>query len=70
MRPGGSVCSRRPAGKILRFAGQQAFFDTPQPRYVEVDLSGVVVEGSGQFGGPWLALQFIGKLGLKANWTS
>jgi len=43
---------------------QQALFDTPRPRYVEVDLSGVVVEGMRAFGGPWLALQLIGRLGL------
>jgi transposase len=48
-------------------AGQLEFFDKPQPRYVEVDLSGVVVEGVCKFGGPWLALQLIGKLGLKAE---
>jgi transposase len=44
---------------------QKQLFDTPQPRYVEVDLSGVVVEGTRRFGGPWLALQLIGKLGMK-----
>ena len=48
-------------------AGQLEFFDKPQPRYVEVDVSGVVVEGMRKFGGPWLALQLIGKLGLKAE---
>lgn len=46
-------------------ARQQELFDAPQPRYVEVDLSGIVVEGMRKFGGPWLALQLIGKLGLK-----
>jgi Transposase DDE domain len=46
---------------------QRELFDTPQPRYVEVDLSGVVVEGTRKFGGPWLALQLIGKLGLKSE---
>lgn len=44
---------------------QQNLFDAPQPRYVEVDLSGVAVEAMRKFGGPWLALQLIGKLGLK-----
>ena len=44
---------------------QQQLFDTTRPRYVEVDLSGVVVEGMRKFGGPWLALQLIGKLGMK-----
>src|SRR5271154_3988123 len=42
---------------------QQEMFDPPRPRYVEVDLSAVVVEQVRKFGGPWLALQLIGKLG-------
>jgi len=46
---------------------QPELFDAPQPRYVEVDLSGVVVEGMRAFGGPWLALQLIGQLGLKGE---
>lgn len=45
----------------------QDLFDAPQPRYVEVDLSGVVVDEMRRFGGPWLALQLIGKLGLKSE---
>ena len=48
-------------------AQQREMFDPPQARYVEVDLSGVVVERVRQFGGPWLALQLIGKLGLKSE---
>jgi hypothetical protein len=48
-------------------AGQLEFFDKPQARYVEVDPSAVVVEGVRQFGGPWLALQLISRLGLKAE---
>jgi len=46
-------------------ARQQALFDTPPGSFVEVDLSGVVVEGIRKFGGPWLALQLIGQLGLR-----
>jgi len=46
---------------------QQELFNPPQPRYVEVDVSGVVVEGMRKFGGPWLALQLLGKLGLKSE---
>jgi len=46
-------------------AGQQNLFATPEARYVEVNLSGVVVEGMRKFGGPWLALQLINRLGLK-----
>jgi transposase len=46
---------------------QGEMFGPAQARYVEVDLSGVVVEGVRKFGGPWLALQLIGKLGLKSE---
>jgi transposase len=46
---------------------QGKMFDTPQLRHVEVDLSGVFVERVREFGGPWIALQLIGKLGLKAE---
>ena len=48
---------------------QGQMFDEPgvvQPRWVEVDFAGVRVEGTRDFGGPWLALQLIGKLGVKA----
>jgi transposase len=48
-------------------AGQLEFFDKPRPRYVDVDPSAVVVEGVRRFGSPWLALQLISKLGLKAE---
>jgi transposase len=47
-------------------SGQQALFDSPPaPRYVEVDLSAVRVEAIRRFGGPWLTLQLIARLGLK-----
>jgi transposase len=48
-------------------AGQLGFFDAPRPRYVKVDWSAVEVERLAKFGGPWLALQLIGKLGLKGE---
>ncbi len=35
------------------------------PRWVEVDVAAVRVEGIRDFGGPWLALRIIQKLGLK-----
>ena len=35
-----------------------------QPRFVEIDRSGVRVENCRQFGGPWLALQLVKQLGL------
>jgi hypothetical protein len=47
-------------------AQQRALFDTPRPRYVEVDVSGVVVAGMRKFVGPLLALQLIGPLGLRS----
>jgi transposase len=40
------------------------FEAAPAPRWVEVDLSQVRVEEARSFGGPWLALQVIKKLGL------
>jgi hypothetical protein len=43
---------------------RQMFDRTPEPRWVEVDLSRVRVENARGFGGPWLALQIIQKLGL------
>jgi transposase len=47
---------------------QPALFGSPaEPRYVEVDLSAVRVEGTRRFGGAWLALQLIGRLGLKSE---
>jgi len=51
---------------------QHGMFDPPgdappPPWHVDVDLSGVTVEGIRKFGGPWLALQIINKLGLKAE---
>jgi transposase len=49
-------------------AAQQAgLFEAPQPRYVEVDVAGVRVEGTREFGGGWLALSLIGKLGLRGE---
>jgi transposase len=43
---------------------QRTMFDVPPPRWVEVDLSRVKVENPRCFGGPWLALAVIKKLGL------
>ena len=43
---------------------QQTLFDEPEPRWVEVDTSAVRVENCRTFGGPWLALELIRKLGL------
>ena len=43
---------------------QKTLFDDVQPRWVEVDVNRVRVEGCVDFGGPWLALQLIRKLEL------
>jgi hypothetical protein len=47
-------------------AEQPELFDPSPQRWVEVDVSAVRVEGTRDFGRPWLALQLIGKLGIKA----
>ena len=39
---------------------------TPAPRFVEIDTSRLRVENLRSFGGEWLALQLIEKLGLRA----
>src|SRR5204862_6066916 len=36
-------------------------------RYVGVDVSNSIVEGMRKFGGPWLVLELMGKLGLKSE---
>lgn len=46
---------------------QSSLFDVTKRQYVEIDLAGVVVEGTRAFGGPWLALQLISQLGLKSE---
>ena len=44
---------------------QRRLFDEPEPpRWVEVNASAVRVENCRQFGGPWLALELIRRLGL------
>jgi len=44
---------------------QKTLFDDVPPRWVEVDVNRVKVEGCVDFGGPWLALQLIRKLELE-----
>lgn len=44
--------------------GQGNLFDHSQPRWVEVDASRVRIERTRSFGGGWLGLQVLGKLGL------
>ena len=45
---------------------QQELFleDQTEPRFVEIDRTGVRVENCRQFGGPWLALELVKKLRL------
>jgi len=64
----GRVGVQQAAGGDDSAARQLALFGAPSiARYVEVDVSGVTVEGTRKFGGPWLALQLIGKLGLRGE---
>jgi transposase len=50
-----------------RSSHQTDLFDKPTARYIEVDHARVSVENIRKFGGPWLILQIISKLGLKAE---
>jgi len=45
-------------------ARQHTLFEETQPQWVTVDAAAVRVENCRQFGGPWLALELIRKLGL------
>ena len=44
---------------------QKKLFDNEKPEWVEVDASRVRVENCREFGGPWLGMELISKLGLK-----
>jgi transposase len=43
---------------------QRTLFSQPQPFWVEVDAASVRVENCRQFGGPWLGLELVRRLGL------
>jgi transposase len=45
-------------------AQQSHLFRDTEPRWVEVDVKGVRVECSRKFGGPWLGLELLRRLGL------
>ncbi len=45
-------------------SAQTTFFPELEPEWVEVDANAVRVENCRQFGGPWLALELIKRLGL------
>jgi transposase len=46
-------------------ARQQRLFDEVRPQWVEVDVKRVRVENRRDFGGPWLGLELVDRLGLK-----
>ena len=43
---------------------QQRLFDQVKPRWVEVDVSGIRVARTHNFGGPWLGLELLKRLDL------
>ena len=45
-------------------SSQKKLFPEPEPEWIEVDAKAVRVENCREFGGPWLALERIKKLGL------
>jgi transposase len=54
-------------GVRLRAAGknhQRMLFDDVEPRWVEVDVNNIRVENCLDFGGPWLSLELIKRLGF------
>jgi transposase len=57
-RLGVKCCAERTDGQ------QRGLFFDPQPEWVEVDVKGVRVERSRQFGGPWLGLELLRHLEL------
>jgi len=59
----GRLGVRRAAGDDLELE-QGWLFDPPKPEWVEVDASRVRVERCRSFGGPWLGLQLLHRLGL------
>jgi len=45
---------------------QGSLFEDEEPEWIEVDLKRIAVERTRQFGGPWLGLELLRKLGLDA----
>jgi transposase len=60
----GRLGVRKAADDHRRQDKQQSLFAEPEPQWVEVDAAAVRVENCRQFGGPWLALELIKKIGL------
>ena len=54
----------------LPFADDVLQDESPDPRWVTVNASAVRVENCVQFGGPWLALELIKKIGLDDFFTN
>ena len=53
-------------GAVVAEAAPRLFDEgAPAPRFVEIDPARIEVENVRGFGGPWLALQLIGQLGLR-----
>ncbi|HSV16599.1 MAG TPA: hypothetical protein VLI90_20210, partial [Tepidisphaeraceae bacterium] len=46
--------------------GQRVLFDSASPRFIEIDTARLRVQNVRAFGGAWLALQLIDKLGLRS----
>ena len=63
----GRLGVQQAAGGKVDISQQGNLFEVPKPRWIEVDVSAVRVEETRNFGGPWLAMQLIGKLGLKTG---
>ena len=48
---------------------QNLFEENPEPQWVEVNVKGVRVENIRDFGGPWIGVELIRKLGLDRFFT-
>jgi len=44
---------------------QRCFFEDEEPEWIEVDLKRIAVERTFKFGGPWLGLELLRRLGLE-----
>lgn len=60
----GRIGVKEAASGNLEHVRQKALFNDTEPRWVEVDASRVKVERTRFFGGAWLGLQVVEKLGL------
>jgi len=49
---------------------QGNLFDDTEPEWIEVDLKQISVERTRRFGGPWLGLELLRKLGLDIYFQS